>query len=232
VLVSLHGAQGSQNGHDHSGRVGRARWYDSKECRDDTVKTLNAIAQRYKNNPALWGIELLNEPQWRIFQRELKQFYHDAFTLLTKRLPPHVRIVYSDAFMPRRFGGIIGNGTRERATLDIHWYHNLFWAYRWVPIAWYYQLVRSHGKLLRRLTKYYGVIVGEWNGIIAKERLDRYPVEQHQAVVKEHIARQLAAYQYADAWFYWNYKTEQRGIWHFRSLVEDGILEVPSSANS
>ena len=231
VLVSLHGAPGSQNGHDHSGRVGRARWYDSKECRDDTVKVLVKLAQHYKSHPALWGIELLNEPQWRIFQRELKLFYREAFALLTKRLPAHVRIVYSDAFMPRRFAGIIGNGAKHRATLDIHWYHNLFWAYRWVPIKWYYRLVQSHGKLLRRLSKHNGVIVGEWNGIIARERLDRYPTAEHNGIVKEHIARQLNAYQYADAWFYWNYKTEQRGVWHFRSLVEDGAIIVPRNDN-
>ena len=33
--------------------------------------------------------------------------------------------------------------------------------------------------------------------------------------------------QHALAWFYWNYKTEGRGIWNFRSLVEDGFLELP-----
>ena len=39
---------------------------------------------------------------------------------------------------------------------------------------------------------------------------------------------QLTAYESgALAWFYWTYKTEAPGIWHFRSLVEDKKLRLP-----
>ena len=219
VLVCLHGAPGSQNGRDHSGRIGRAAWYDDARYRDETRAVLVRLAQRYRDHPQLWGIELLNEPRTKLWQGMLRKFYRDSARELRTILRDSTRIVFHDAFTPRLMRSAL-----RHETLDIHWYHFAFWAHAWAPLRMYWRLVASHGRLLRRIARRQGVVVGEWSGSFAQALFDRYPVSEHPRLVREHIEHQLHAYEYADAWFYWTYKTEARGVWHFRSLVEDGDI--------
>lgn len=230
VLVSFHGAPGSQNGQDHSGRVGKAHWYDVTEYRQRSVDTVRRLAERYRDEPAFWGIELLNEPKTRLFQRKLKRYYNQAYREVCKVVRPGTKIVYHDAFTPRMLSAAIWDDARYPVLMDIHWYHFAFALKKYMPLSWYFRhIVPWHGRLIERLRRSQGIIIGEWNGIIAAERLDRYPKEQHSAIVKKHIDVQLSAYRQADAWCYWNYKTQERGIWHFRSLVEDGIIRLNSA---
>jgi glucan 1,3-beta-glucosidase len=226
VLLCLHGAPGSQNGRDHSGRIGAADWYHSKAYRTRTIVTLMRLADRYRDNTMFWGLELLNEPRSGLVQWKLRHFYNEAYKHVSAILRPETRIVFHDAFTPRLMNGAIWNTPDRLVTMDIHWYHFAFWLYKRTPLAVYYRLVARHGRLLKRLGRWQGVIVGEWNGIIAGEILDKYPKSKHGAIVAEHDRRQIEAYRAADAWFYWSYKTEARGVWHFRSQVEDGIITL------
>ena len=86
VLVCLHGAPGSQNGQDHSGRAGRARWYEARGYRIQTVDVLEQLALRYRDNPKFWGIELVNEPKMGLLQLKLRQkFLRNRLCPLTRR---------------------------------------------------------------------------------------------------------------------------------------------------
>ena len=227
VLISFHGAEGSQNGRDHSGRIGKARWYETVENRRKSVTTLRRLAERYRNEPALWGIQLLNEPRTKIFQRKLKKFYNAAYRELGRVVKPGTRIVYHDAFTPRMLSAAVWDDKRYPVLMDIHWYHFAFMFKKLMPLSWYMRfIIPWHGRLIHRLQRSQGIIIGEWNGIIAGEKLDTFPKDQHAGIVKQHIDAQLKAYATADAWCYWNYKTEARGVWHFRSLVEDGVFNL------
>lgn len=221
VLLCLHGAPGSQNGHDHSGRVGRAAWFDDISYRERTIEILARLARRYKSHPALWGLELLNEPLTRLFQKKLRTFYKEAQDALEAALPASVHIIFHDAFTPRLLNGAISS-RKNRVVMDVHWYHFTYWAFRWTPLEWYFRLILPlHRRLIRRLNRRQPVIIGEWNGIIAGEVLNTYPQTQHMEMCREHIRRQCIAYGEAAAWFYWTYKTEDPGIWNYRSLVDD-----------
>ncbi len=63
VLLDLHAAPGAQNASDHSGsgNTSTVGWYQ-RANRRKTSQILLDIANEYGNHPALWGIELLNEP--------------------------------------------------------------------------------------------------------------------------------------------------------------------------
>lgn len=227
VLISLHGAPGSQNGRDHSGRIGQARWYRSAKYREQTIDVLRQLARRYRDSTAFWGIELLNEPKLGLVQWRLRRFYNRAYRELRNLLLPTTRIVFHDAFTPRLLNAAIWDDGVHPVAMDIHWYHFAFWAHKWLSLRWYYRVVVGwHGRLVGRLRRWQGVIIGEWNGIVGGAMLDRYPRDRHSQIVQEHIVRQLQAYADADAWFYWSYKTERRGVWHFRSLVEDGVIKL------
>lgn len=65
VILDLHGAYGSQNGKDHSGEVkepAEVDFYRNEEMQALTVKLWKAIADRYKDEPAVAGYDILNEP--------------------------------------------------------------------------------------------------------------------------------------------------------------------------
>lgn len=226
ALLCLHGAPGSQNGQDHSGRVGKAMWYRSEQYRQQTLTILKKLAERYRDSPVFWGLELMNEPRLGVVQWKLRNFYNDAYEVLSAILTPATRIVFHDAFTPRLMSNAVWAQPSRPVTMDVHWYHFVFPPTRRLPLKWYFRVViSSHRRLIRKLSRWQGVVVGEWSGVIAGQTLRRYPRDQHESLQYEHIRRQLDAYTQADGWFYWSYKTEGRGIWNFRSLVEDGVIE-------
>lgn len=227
VLLCLHGAPGSQNGQDHSGRVGKAMWYRDEQYRQQTLTVLKKLAERYRDSPVFWGLELMNEPRFGVLQRKLRSFYNEAYKALSTILAPSTRIVFHDAFTPRLMSNAVEAQPSWPVTMDIHWYHFAFPPVRRLPVSWYFTvIIPSHRRLIGRLLRRQGVIVGEWSGVIAGQTIRRYPKDQHESLQHEHIRHQLDAYRLADGWFYWSYKTEGRGIWNFRSLVEDGVIDL------
>ncbi len=225
VLLCLHGAPGSQNGHDHSGKVGKALWYRNRAHQQQTITILCRLAERYRDEPQFWGLELLNEPAFGIVQWKLRRFYRESTKELRALLQPSTRIVFHDAFTPRLMNAAVG-GELRRMVMDIHWYHFAFYLHRWAPLPVYWRLITWHARLIRSLQHWQGIIIGEWSMVLSHEALARYPEQLHEGLMVSHLQRQLVAYKHADGWFYWTYKTEGRGVWHFRSLVEDGILPI------
>ena len=57
------------------------------------------LVRRYRDHPALWGIELLNEPiDWRVWR--LWRFHRSALPALLPLLRPGTRVVFSDGYLP------------------------------------------------------------------------------------------------------------------------------------
>lgn len=229
VLLDLHGAPGSQNGNDHSGRVGAADWYRVTQFRERTIEVCEQLARRYRDSTAFWGLELLNEPRVLPFQLKLRSFYRRAFRRVSQIVRPGTRIVMNDAFTPRLMSTVTWGLRARPVALDIHWYHFTAVAFKYIPLDWYWRLVGWHGRLIKRLRRGRGIVIGEWSGVIAGEVLAKFPVSEHHEIQRRNIERQLDAYKHADAWCYWTYKTEAPGIWNFRSLVESGDIKSVSA---
>ena len=62
ILIDLHTARDSQNGFDNGGICGVCKWHLNPDNIDHTLSVLEKLAIRYQDHPALYGIELLNEP--------------------------------------------------------------------------------------------------------------------------------------------------------------------------
>ncbi|GLE05608.1 hypothetical protein PINS_up014640 [Pythium insidiosum] len=97
VLISMHGAKGSQNGADHSApeQKDRTFWSDYPENVLSTLDAVRVLAQRYQNDEAFLGIGLLNEPSGSTNRDVLYNYYrpgvrHDPCAR-PERLHPHDR---------------------------------------------------------------------------------------------------------------------------------------------
>jgi len=130
MLIDLHGAPGSQNGFDNSGRTCGDKcivdcppapsWMYNDTNVDLTLKVLQKFAQRYKTARAVIGIEVLNEPRWDIDETFLKKYYASAHTVLRQHGNPAWRIVFSDSFRYNLWRGFMANDTM--VNLDAHVY--------------------------------------------------------------------------------------------------------------
>lgn len=222
VLIDLHAVKGSQNGKDHSGSIGPSNWFATNAYRQETIAVLRRLAERYKDSPALWGIELINEPSLGLIKYfKLLQFYRRAYRELVAILRPYTRIVFSDGFMPWLFTGAIRPTKGYPPVMAVHWYQ-----FGRTDITDYFARLAKKPTLLAWLQRRQAVIVGEWSGMLSHLSLDGLSHETQTALERQHIERQLVAYEAADGWFYWTYKTESDGIWNFRAQVEKGVLSL------
>ena len=66
TVLDLHGAYGSQNGQDHSGQEFGSKeevdFYSNERMQTLTVNLWSALSKHYKDNPAVAGYDILNEP--------------------------------------------------------------------------------------------------------------------------------------------------------------------------
>lgn len=216
VLISLHGAPGSQNGKHHSGRKGIVRWYQRK-YRDATAGVLAGIAERYSKRRALWGIELLNEPKttWLLQDIHLWWWTRSQLSRLTKKFP-EVHFVYSDVFSPLKWSGL------KKGVLDIHHYQCFSASDKKRTLDEHVSKASELGDILRTITSIQPVIIGEWSAALDGQSLDGVPRHESE---RRFVRAQLAAFERADAWFYWSYKTEDSGSWSFRAVMKRGIFE-------
>jgi glucan 1,3-beta-glucosidase len=222
ILLDLHGLKGSQNGEMHSGRTGGVEW---RRYIDDHLDILRRLAGRYKDSPALWGIEIINEPKVRGHYFALLRYYRKAYKVLQSSLLPGTYTVFHDGFLPPLFSGTLRKKKDFPVLMDTHFYGVFPGLSGRLSPKTYDRIRRSIFSPLLRLTQFsQPVIVGEWSSVLPQPFFDRIPSDRHLALLGETIDRQRNMYSRAFAIFYWNYKTEGRGMFNYRSLVEDDSI--------
>jgi glucan 1,3-beta-glucosidase len=225
VLLCMHGAFGSQNGQDHSGRVGSIRGYRFKH-RSATRTSLKRLAMRYGQHENLWGIELLNEPLglnwWRSWV--LRQWSRRTMHRLARILPKSCKLVYSDAFQPDNWTALIHN---PRAVLDVHHYQCFSPTDKQLSVASHIAKIQAMATQITRWQNDQPVIIGEWSLGLDEQSLQG---ASRQAAQKLFLDVQLNVYSHADGWFFWSYKMEDvagwNSDWNFRHLVESGYFDA------
>lgn len=95
VMIDLHGAPGSQNGFDNSGRKGSIEWTQGDTV-DQTLKALKQIRDDHASHPAVASIELLNEPMGSSLDLDtVTQFYYDGWGAMKDS---SVAVTFHEAF--------------------------------------------------------------------------------------------------------------------------------------
>ncbi|KAJ3329501.1 exo-1,3-beta-glucanase [Blyttiomyces sp. JEL0837] len=133
VVLDLHGARGSQNGFDNSGRRGPVLWQTNPQYVERTLEALRILGTTYMNQSSVVIIEALNEPAiWALDKSQVIKFYDGSknlildlnskaanLTNISSSLPnPRYTLMLHDAFLPLSQWADFAVGT----LLDTHIY--------------------------------------------------------------------------------------------------------------
>ncbi len=241
VVLDLHAAPGCQNGFDNGGILGVCEWHTNEEYIQHSLNVLERLAERYADQPALHGIEVINEPRWDIPTDILKRYTSEAYHRIRRHCPPErVTVVFCDGFRSfREYEGFLQEPEFRNVAIDIHRYQcfvasdidlDILGHIKKSAVDWSNDantIIRESG---------YQVYCGEWSlGLDLKvvslwsdgpfnhalEEMDEF---QMATAYRGYAAAQLLAFERCAGWFFWTYRTETTPAWCYRECVEQGFI--------
>lgn len=223
VLLDLHTAPGCQNGFDNGGQLGVLTWHTKPENIEQTIQILEKVALRYQDHPALWGMEILNEPHWSLDLSLIEDFYEASYKRLRKILKEETVLVFHDAFRAKVWQSFLKG--KHNVILDLHLYQS-FDAKFHAGLDFNVKYPLEHYPVLfEELSAYTRFIIGEWSLGLDHTNFTRLDDFNKILGLRAFGATQLMAFEKADGWVFWNYTIEDKTSgWNFKSLVERGIL--------
>lgn len=231
LLLDLHGAPGSQNGWDHSGRSGPVNWPKDPHNISETLRILETFAERYGNHTALLGIELLNEPRDVVPLEILQRFYQDAYGRLRKQMPPGVAVVFHDSFRPLAWKKFMQEPEFENVILDTHLYQCFDAAARSRTALEQLAFSLNRKTMLDEMQHdELPTIVGEWSLSLPRRATKGLSALQAEFVTRAYADTQLLNYDGTRGWFFWSYKLASGSEWNFRHCVDRGWLPASFTA--
>ncbi|PLB55144.1 putative glucan 1,3-beta-glucosidase A [Aspergillus steynii IBT 23096] len=257
VLVDLHGAPGSQNGFDNSGRKGPVNWQQGGTV-EHTLEAIDVLVKRYApEDDVVSAIEAVNEPNVPAGVNEvgLRDYYDEVYDRVREH-NANTAVVFADGFLPVESWNDFSVGD-ENTVLDSHHYHMFDNGLLALDINSHVNNVCQYAHQ-HLLASNRAVIVGEWTGALTdctkylngKGVLARYDGtyasdtkfgdcgDKHQGSVadlpagdQENIRRfieaQLDAYELKSGWLFWTWKTEGAPGWDMSDLLEHGVFPEP-----
>jgi len=261
VLIDVHGQPLSQNGFDNSGRKGSIGWTQGDSIKQSHT-ALNKIRDDHASNPAVAGIELVNEPLGPNLNMDtVRQFYMDGWGDLRDS---NTAVVFHDAFEGVNSWNNWGSGMWN-LVLDTHHYEVFDAGQLQMGIKDHLSTACSFGASMATNNKW--TIAGEWSGAMTDcakwlngrgvgARYDgTYNVNGQGSSyigscdgkytgtvsglgkadyenIKSFISAQISAFEKADGWIFWTWKTESSPEWDFQALVKGGLVPQPLSSAS
>jgi len=260
VMLDLHGAPRSQNGFDNSGQLKSTPEWTQGDSVEVTLKALNKLRDDFGSHPSVASIELLNEPLGPSLDMDtVRQFYmdgwgnlkgtnvavafHDAFEGVTSwndwgsgmwnlLLDTHHYEVFDSGALQmspdEHVGTACGFGSQmasnNKWTIAGEWSGALTDCAKWLNgrgIGARYDGTYNKGG---QGSSYIGSCDGKYTGSVkALSDADR-------SNIKRYIEAQFVAFEKADGWIFWTWKTESAPEWDFQDLVRNGMIPQPFSA--
>ena len=240
VILDLHAAPGCQNGLDNGGIRDVCEWHTRDEYIAHSVEVLGRLARRYGGAPALYGIQVLNEPHKNLPTDLLKAYYLRAYDAIRAHCPPdRVAVLFHDGFRTHReYLGFMQPPQYENVIYDVHRYQCFETSDIEMDIRRHLQMTgdiwsREPDEIQSELAL--PAIVGEWSLGFDPEFVALWPGPFNHALrhlddyqvdlaYRAFAAAQLLAFERYHGWFFWSYRTEATPEWNFRQCVERGWL--------
>jgi glucan 1,3-beta-glucosidase len=254
ILIDLHTVPDGQNGFDNGGMCGVCKWHKNPAHVEFVLTVLEQLAIRYRARPALWGIEVLNEPisqeLWDVIDLPsrypprdpeyargsepvptgfLKDFYLEAYRRIRAQ-SDDVTVVFHDGFRIREWDGFFSGPPFERIVVDTHLY---LMEYTPEPgdegLGGYLDHIRGKfSRTVQEMSGQFPLIVGEWCLEPMSPGAAALTREQRHGFYRSLAYAQLGAWDGAAGWFFWNYKLLVNGShldgWDLGKSVELGYL--------
>ncbi|RAQ42562.1 glucan 1 [Aspergillus flavus] len=253
VLIDLHGAPGSQNGFDNSGRRGAIQWQQGDTV-EQTLDAFDLLAERYLGSDTVAAIEAINEPNipGGVDQGKLQEYYGSVYGIVNK-YNAGTSVVYGDGFLPvESWNGFKTEGSK--VVMDTHHYHMFDNGLIAMDIDSHIDAVCQFAQQhLEASDK--PVIVGEWTGAVTdcakylngKGNGARYDgsyaadkaigdcsslatgfvsklSDEERSDMRRFIEAQLDAFELKSGWVFWTWKTEGAPGWDMSDLLEAGVF--------
>ena len=256
IMMDLHGAPGSQNGFDNSGKIGDVGWQQGNTV-EETLTALENLANRYENaTDVVTAIELLNEPLGQSLDlNQVAQFYNDGYGRV-KAASSDYAVVFSDAFQePFTYWNDFGQGNAD-LVIDTHQYQ--IFSPEEVGYSPEQHIAEACVLGPQMVEANKPIFVGEWcgaltdctkwlNGLGKGARYDgTYPEsnytgscegkytgtvdglsEDDKFNVRTFIEAQLDSFEQASGWVWWTWKTESSPEWDMQALIAGGLFPQP-----
>ena len=254
ILIDLHTVPDGQNGFDNGGICGVCKWHKNPAHVELVLTVLEQLTTQYRARPALWGVEVLNEPisqeLWDVIDLPnrypprdpeyargsepvptgfLKDFYTAAYRKIRAQ-SDDVTIVFHDGFRIREWDGFFTSPQFERIIVDTHLYL-MEYTFRTGDerLSGYLGHIKNEfSRTVQEMSQQFPLIIGEWcldpmspktADLTGKERLTFF---------RSVADAQLAAWDSAAGWFFWNYKLLVNGShldgWDLGKSIELGYL--------
>jgi glucan 1,3-beta-glucosidase len=254
ILIDLHTVPDSQNGFDNGGLCGVCKWHKNPAYVEFAIDVLERLTARYRARPALWGIEVLNEPIsqeiWDLIDLPtrypprdpgyavgsepvptnfLKDFYTEAYQRIRNQ-SNDVTVVFHDGFRPREWGDFFAPPAFERIIIDTHLYLMLYtFTSGDEDLTGYVRHVDDDfGPTVRDLSAQFPLIIGEWCLDTMSDRVSELSPEERARYHATLAKAQLAAWEGTEGWFFWNYKVlidgSTRDGWDLGKSIELGYF--------
>ncbi len=252
ILIDLHTVPLSQNGFDNGGYMGLCAWAQSQERIDVAVEVLERLARRYADNPALWGIEALNEPasqavldrtmancskqfpdrvaRSQVISREtLLAFYDRVYQILRPIVGPDVALVFHDQFEPNTWDNLLPQDQYQNIVIDTHMYLNFQdYAFERYDVDEYLAKVAEFSDQVRAAAQHHEILVGEWclgNHNPQKAQLDK---DEKRTFYRALADAQLDAWDQGIGGCYWSYRVDdpKRQDWSLQTCVANGWIDL------
>ena len=224
AVLDLHGAPGHQSNQHHTGRADFAQWHLDPKWRVQTLDVLEALAQRYRDEPAVEAISVLNEVAGATDAGLVLEFYHQAYERIRRHMPPERAAIIIEAhphFRLAKFHGKLQTLGCQNVITDIHPYQAFYDKYTRLEI--HEHLALPMGETYPRLAEAQQagpLVIGEWSLTLGHdEKLVRLEPRHQELAIRAFAAAQLALFEQTAGWFFWTYKTENAPVWSLRECV-------------
>lgn len=247
IMIDLHTAPDSQNGFDNGGLTGVVKWHQKQENIDYTLLVLDRLAERYAKRPALYGIELLNEPiseeMWnstkdRYRARDakraegssfvptelLRDFYLKGYETVRRHCGEETAVVLHDGFRLEEWENFMPKEQYKNVVIDTHMYVGELEKHMDSrELADYLKEIEQHfEKRLERAQQYHPVVVGEWCIANKSARIKEADPLEKKRIYRIIADAQMKAWDKCDGWIFWSYKlhTPGRNDWDFTRAAD------------
>lgn len=206
--------------------------------REDLLTVIEALARRYADWPAFFGIEVADEPvaQHRrglavtdgVPLHVLRNYYRDAYEAVRDAAGSRPVVVLPDAGVPGSWRSFMAPRRYRNVWLDCRLYHFADNVDATGPAGSRELVDRSSATLRQAQRSGLPVMVGGWSGALPFADSLMTP-EGQIALERVYIAAQIAAFADRPAWFFQTWKTAGRlSGWDSRiafASFERGILD-------